>query len=47
MFGKIEFQTLIQLADFLKCFEGSTSKFISYEHPEKCGTWIVEFTGEY
>jgi len=45
MNGKIEFENVSQLSEFLKCFEGSTSEFLAY--PKECGMWVIEFTGGY
>lgn len=45
MHGKIEFETIGQLAEFLKCFEGSTCEFLAY--PKAGGMWEIEFKGQY
>ena len=42
MDGKIVFETLVQLADFLKEFSGATDTFEVYRNGN---VWILKFTG--
>lgn len=43
MDGTIEFTNLEELAEFLKAFTGSTSKFTVRK--VSMNTWVLEFTG--
>jgi hypothetical protein len=44
MNGRIEFENLQELGEFLKYFTGSTAAFNVYKRGYK---WVLEFTGGY
>lgn len=44
MYGTITFDSIKQLAEFLRSFTGSTAKFTVVEVK---GQWVLEFTGGY